>query len=78
MDLQEHVRGQLKKSLVMRHITCNITGDVLDVRTCVTVNDADGDPAYVFSPAGWDQLSGDPAVTAELTRVGFTVSDPRA
>jgi hypothetical protein len=70
MDLQEHVRAELVRYLVSRAITCPITGDVLDVRTCAVVLDADGDPAAVFSPKG-GQLVAD---TAGALRPGYTLA----
>ncbi len=41
----------LIKMLVQRHIFCPLTGNLLDIRTCVVVLDKDGDPAHVFDPA---------------------------
>jgi hypothetical protein len=69
MDLQEHLRTQLVRYLVQRAITCPITGDVLDVRTCAVVLDADGDPAAVFSPEGGRLI----AATAGALRPGYTL-----
>lgn len=69
--MQTHVREQLVRYLVQRAITCPITGDVLDVRTCAVVLDSDGDPAAVFSPEG-GQLVAD---TAGALRPGYTLAE---
>lgn len=79
MDLQEHMRFELKRALVSRAIFCPVSGDVMDVRTCVTVLDKDGDPSTVLSPAGWDALvEQDGTIVTRLADGGFTVQDPRA
>lgn len=75
MDLQQHMRAQLKLSLVQRHIFCPVSGDVMDVRTCVTVLDKDGDPNMVLSPAGWDAIRDESL--PKLLAAGYTVDDPR-
>jgi hypothetical protein len=70
MDIREHVHAQLVRHLVMRDIMCPITGEVLDVRTCVVVLDQDGDPAAVFSPEGGRLI----AATAGALRPGYTLA----
>lgn len=44
------------RALVMRTIFCPRTGEVLDVRTCVVLEDVQGDPAYVLSQKGWTEV----------------------
>lgn len=56
MDMQTTVRREMVRSLVMRRITCSITGQVLDMDTCAVVIDADGDPIDVADPAVMDVL----------------------
>jgi hypothetical protein len=54
--LVQHARRQLVRALVMRAIYCPRTGVVLDMRTCVVLNDRDGDPGIVLSQEGWATL----------------------
>lgn len=54
--LVQHVRRQLVRALVMRQIYCPRTSVVLDMRTCVVLNDRDGDPSIVLSQEGWATL----------------------
>lgn len=55
-DLTAYVRRGMVLGLVAREIICPYTGQVLDVRNCVVLNDADGDPAFVLSQEGWASL----------------------
>ena len=75
MDLRTHMRDQLRKALVQRAIFCPISGQVLDVRTCVTLLDEDGDPAYVLHEAGWVRFQ-HTEKWAELQAKGYTVDVP--
>lgn len=54
--IENILRQNFVKYLVQKAIFCPISGDVLDVRTCVVVLDSDGDPSAVFSPRGYRQL----------------------
>lgn len=57
MDIETIVRKEMVKALVGRHIFDPFGGgQVLDVRTCVVVLDADGDPATVMSPETYTRL----------------------
>jgi hypothetical protein len=47
-------------------------GHVLDVRTCVVLNDRDGDPRAVLSPEGWAAISDENK--ALLDSLGVTVT----
>jgi hypothetical protein len=71
----EHVRKELVRFLVSRTIFCPVTGELLDVRTCVVLNDPDGDPRYVLSQEGWRAVSADPARVEKLTELGVTVDE---
>jgi hypothetical protein len=66
------MRGVLLKALISKAIQCPITGQLLDIRTAVVINDADGDPALVFSPAGWQVIENDPERMAALARHNHT------
>lgn len=77
MDLETHMREQLKLHLVQRAIFCPISGKVLDVRRCVTLLDEDGDPAYVLHVDGWRSF--EPTEKwAQLQARGYTVDVPKA
>ena len=54
--IENILRQNLVKYLVQRHMFCPISGDVLDVRTCVVILDSDGDPFEVISPRGYRNL----------------------
>lgn len=54
--LREHVDFELIRHLVMRAITCPVTGGSLDVRTCWVLRDADGDPIAVMAPGAYEQV----------------------
>ena len=56
-SLQDLLRQNVVLALVQRNITCPVTGEVLDVRTCVVLTDADGDPAGVLSQKGWRAIA---------------------
>lgn len=45
--------------LVQKYITCPVTGNILDMRTCAVILDRDGDPLAVY----------DPSVPAELEKM---------
>lgn len=45
------------RALVQRAIVCNVTGKVLDMRTCAVVRDSGGDPRWVYDPSVLDTLS---------------------
>lgn len=77
MDLEKHMREQLKLHLIQRAIFCPISGRSLDVRSCITLLDEDGDPAYVLHAAGWAVF--EPTEKwAELQAKGYTVDVPKA
>ena len=54
------LRNTVNRSMIIymaqRDIFCRVSGEVLDVRTCVVVLDPEGDPAQVLSPEGWKTL----------------------
>lgn len=54
--LEDQMRKALLRSIVQRQIFCQLTGDLLDIRTCVVVLDSDGDPTAVFSPKGYQWI----------------------
>lgn len=62
-SLVSTVHNNMIKRLVGQRIT-DADGQVLDVRTVVVIDDADGDPAAVFSPDEWKR------VTATARRLG--------
>lgn len=74
--LESIARDQMVAYLVGRVITCPVTGAVLDARTCVAFADADGDPACVVSPEGWEAIKTNPKARDYLqgTR-GFTLPE---
>lgn len=53
---EQNIRHNFVKYLVQKAIFCPITGDVLDVRTCVVILDKDGDPHAVISPGAYREL----------------------
>ena len=72
-DLKETLHAELVRYLVQKAVFCPGTGAVLDVRTCVVLVDADGDPAVVLSPEGWANV---PEANRELlTGRGITVEN---
>ena len=72
-DLEIILRNEMVKYLVQKTILCPGTGEVLDVRTCVILNDADGDPVAVLSPTGWARIT--PENREVLAERGITVDD---
>ena len=56
MTFEQTIRQNFVKFLVQQKIFCPVTGDVLDVRTCVVILDADGDPTQVISPRAYREL----------------------
>ena len=72
-DLEEILRTEMVKYLVQKTIFCSGTGQLLDVRTCIVLNDADGDPAAVLSPAGWANVT--PANRELLADRGITITE---
>lgn len=74
MGLEERMRAELVRALVGRAIWCPVSQEVLDIRTCVVIADADGDPAVVLSQAGYATLVQDhPERIESLTDRGFKV-----
>lgn len=71
--LEATLRNQMVTYLVSKNILCPRTRAVLDSRTCVVLNDVDGDPAAVISPEGWQQIAKDPATLDRLAERGITV-----
>lgn len=56
MTFEQTIRQNFVKFLVQKAIFCPLTGDVLDVRTCVVILDKDGDPTAVISPDGYRRM----------------------
>jgi len=56
MGIKSTVHNNMIKRLVGQRIT-DADGQVLDVRTVVVIDDADGDPVAVFSPDEWRRIS---------------------
>lgn len=73
--LTTHLRGQLVRSLVQRTIMCPRTGEVLDVRTCVVINDTDGNPIAVVSQDGWKVIAAEVRTQERIAAAGWAV-DP--
>ena len=61
----------LVKYLVQRQIFCPITGNVLDVRTCLVFEDEEGDPAAVYAPEVRAGLT--PEILEKLSKKGLTL-----
>jgi len=74
-ELMDTIRAGWITSLVQKTITCPNTGKVLDVRTCVVLNDREGDPYAVLSPEDWDRISNSPATVAFLAQYGISASE---
>lgn len=72
-DIRTVVRRNMVKYLVGKAIFCPVSGEVMDVRTCVVLIDAEEDPIYVMSQAGWAATSAKQRET--LARMGYVV-DP--
>ena len=72
-DLETKMRERLTLALVQRDITCRVTGEVLDIRTCAVLVDPDGDPAYVLSPEGYAQLVVDGTIGVLAESYGYTL-----
>lgn len=70
--LAEKLDAELVRGLVSKAITCPITGEVLDVRTCVVLEDSDSDPKLVLSQDGWKKAVASGRDTA-LAKHGITV-----
>ena len=68
--LRAILRQNMVTGLVQRAILCPVTGQILDVRTCVVLVDSDGDPAAVLSQDGYRNT---PA--GRLVELGLT-ADP--
>lgn len=49
--MREIVDRENIRHLVARDITCQQTGEVLDVRTCLVVRNRDGDAVAVLDPS---------------------------
>lgn len=71
--LEAIIRKQLITHLVARAITCPYTGRALDVRTCVVLNDADGDPVMVIAPEAYAVIGKSAAALFALADKGLTV-----
>jgi hypothetical protein len=71
-SFEEPMRKMLLHSIVTRQIFCRLTGDVLDVDTCVVVLDADGDPCSVFSPRGFQQMLDTGVDVDKMLSLGYT------
>lgn len=68
------VHRQMIKDIVARRITCEVTGEVLDHRTCVVLLNRVGDPVMVLSQKGW-KLTLEQGVDRDLAAMAVTV-DP--
>lgn len=56
-DLTDRLEHEMYAWLVGKYMTCPATGKVLDVRTAVVVEEADGIKTLgVFSPEGWAEI----------------------
>lgn len=51
--LEDHMRREMRRFIVSKHMFCPITGEVLDMDKSVFILDADGDPIAAFSQGGW-------------------------
>jgi hypothetical protein len=71
-DLETLLRKQMVGYLVSNTMLCPISGALLDVRTCVVLVDADGDPARVFSPEGWAKIAAYPDGLDLFKKAGLT------
>lgn len=77
MDLQAKMHRELIRYLVARAIICPVTGEVLDMDTCVVFLDTDGDPCLVLSQGGYTALSTDrPDVLVLLCEQKSMTLDP--
>jgi hypothetical protein len=63
----------IRRSVVARQITCPRTGEVLDIRTAVFVNDKDGFPEAVVSPTGAEEIRADQPTIDALASRGLTL-----
>lgn len=72
MDLTQILRRNLLLYIVQRQMFCVITGDVLDVDTCVVVLDSDGDPHAVFSPNAYRRMLDTGVSPDKFLTPGFT------
>lgn len=71
--LETILRREMVRHLVSKAIFCPITHTVLDADTCVVLNDTDGDPLIVVSPAGWEQIAENVENHVRLAERGITV-----
>jgi hypothetical protein len=71
--LEKILRDEMVRYLVTKAIFCPVTGQVLDERTCVVLNDIDGDPLMVLSPDGWTRIAAKVENQARLLEKGVTV-----
>lgn len=69
MDIQQIVDTELVRRLVSRDIQCRMTGKVLDVRTCLVIRNANGDPLAVLDPS----VAGDESLKRRITDKGWTL-----
>lgn len=67
------LKKQMVRYIVQKYITCPVTGDVLDERTCIVVFDHEGFPLTVWSPAVGDILKKDPELVALIQERGHTI-----
>lgn len=74
MNIQQIIDTEMVRHLVSRDIQCRMTGKVLDVRTCLVVRDAEGDPLAVLDPS----VAGDEALKQRIADKGWTLDTRKA
>lgn len=73
--LETKVRRELLRAVVAHAITCPITGEVLDMDTCVVFVDGDGDPRAVTSQVGYQTILRVDAGRLDVLKAGGIVVD---
>lgn len=53
MNIEDKVNREIMKAAVAHAITCQVTGEVLDYRTAVLIENAKGRTLACISPEGW-------------------------
>lgn len=69
MSMKEIIDTEMVRHLVARDITCQRTGEVLDVRTCLVVRDGDDDPIAVLDPS----VADDEALAERIAAAGWSL-----
>lgn len=73
-SIESTVRRNMVRSLVQRDITCNYTGQILDMDTCAVLIDADGDPFAVLAPEAADVIEANPDAVAKIEALGYRLA----